>query len=470
LLALKAESCWKEADLRGAYPAEISTELFERIGGALGTRLGPQARVMIAGDFRLSTPSLKDALARGLLATGAQVLDAGQIPTPVAYFAANRHEQDALLIVTASHNPPGDNGLKLLLGGRPPSAADMSALRELSGRGEFRIGLGSLMPIRPLPAYERFMIERWRHIDPEFLPELVVDAGNGAWSEIAPRVLSALNFKVRCLSCQIDGSFPDRPSDCSRPANLRRLRELVGSLDHAVGIAWDGDGDRVAAVDGEGNAVSADALSILMARELFLPRGFGEARPASDAVVIDGKLASVVQREVERLGGEALLERTGHAFMRTRMIATGARLGLDACGHFFFGELHGADDGLFAAMTLLDCLQRSPLPLKELVKALPPSYGSPELRIPLELISFAKAAAALLDGFPEAKVGRMDGIRLALPNGIVLLRESGTEAKLSLRIEGVTADSYAQILERSMSLLPDAEATIQAQLQEHREG
>jgi phosphomannomutase / phosphoglucomutase len=408
---------------------------------------------------------LKDALMHGLTGTGVDVIDAGQIPTPVAYFAATAHKPDAVLIVTASHNPPEQNGLKLLFGGQPPTPAQLAHIRKLSSSPTFPSGKGTLTSIAPLGQYEQYMIERWRHLDPSILPNLVLDAGNGAWSESAPRVFSALKFCIQCISCVIDGRFPDRPSDCSRPANIFKLREQVSQQPNTLGIAWDGDGDRVAFVDETGHAVSADQLSMLLTRELFASQNSEQAE--NNWVVLDLKLASTVQKEVLRIGGLPLLERTGHAFMRTRMISTGARLGLDACGHFFFGELQGADDGLFAALLVLELLQRAQLPLSELLKDLPSTYGSPELRIPLHLLTFKHAEELLLGNFSDGIVDRLDGIRIALPDGAILLRESGTEAVLSLRIEGDTQAKYEKLLALCVDLLPTARACIESQLQEH---
>ena len=461
----ESPSCWKASDLRGVYPEEISFDLFLRIGRAIGTMLGGRARVLLAGDFRLSTPLLKDALMHGLIGTGVDVIDAGQIPTPVAYFAATAYKPDAVLIVTASHNPAEQNGLKLLFSGQPPTPDQLTHIRELSLSSTFPSGKGTLTSIAPLGQYEQYMIERWKHLDPNILPNLVLDAGNGAWSESAPRVFSALKFRTQCLSCVIDGRFPDRPSDCSRPANIFRLREQVRQQPNTLGIAWDGDGDRVAFVDETGHAVSADQLSMLLARELFISENTEETE--NNWVVVDLKLASTVQKEVLRVGGLPLLERTGHAFMRTRMISTRARLGLDACGHFFFGELQGADDGLFAALLVLELLQRAQLPLSELLKGLPSIYGSPELRIPLRLLTFKHAEDLLLGIFSDAIVDRLDGIQIVLPDGAILLRESGTEAVLSLRIEGDTQARYEMLLALCLDLLPAARACIESQLQEH---
>lgn len=463
--AASDNSCWKAADLRGVYPDEVSSDLFHNIGAAIGTILNDGARVMIAGDFRLSTPTLKKALADGLIATGVEVLDAGQIPTPVAYFAATIHSPDALLIVTASHNPPQHNGLKLLLDGCPPSPEQLVHIRDLSLSKNFRDGTGTHRYITPLAAYEQFMTDRWQHLNPVFLPQLVLDAGNGVWSESAPTIFSALGFSIQRISCVIDGSFPDRPSDCSRPANLIRLREHVATLPNALGIAWDGDGDRVAFIDEAGEFISADQLSILLAHELLAVNRSNESE--NKQIVVDLKLATVVQHEILHHGGNPLLERTGHAFMRTRMLAVDALLGLDACGHYFFGELQGADDGLFAALFVLQLIQRAQLPLSELVKRLPTIYSTPELRIPLHLLNFKQAEEQLLTTYPGAPVSHLDGVRISLPGGIILLRASGTESVLSLRIDGNTQVECETLIASCINLFPAAQVCIQSQLQEH---
>jgi phosphomannomutase len=299
------------------------------------------------------------------------------------------------------------------------------------------------------------------------LPTLVLDAGNGAWSESAPQIFARLGFHLERISCVLDGRFPDRSSDCSRPANLLRLREQVARTDYALGIAWDGDGDRVAIVDEAGQFVSADELSMLFARELL--GASRTSRTVSPQVVLDIKLASAVQREVERLGGIPLLERTGHAFLRTRMVAAQAALGLDACGHFFFGELNGADDGVFAALMLLSMIQRTGLSLNELVKQLPQTHGTPELRIPLALLKYEEAEVELLKVFSGWSVDRLDGVRLTAEQGVVLLRRSGTESVLSLRIEGTSRAAYEMLVAKCVDAFPSTRGTIESQLREHWE-
>jgi phosphomannomutase len=458
----KPGSPWKSCDLRGIYPESISVELLRIVGAAIGTMLSLQARVFVAGDFRLSTLALKQGLIDGLVGTGLSVVDGGQMPTPVAYFIAEELGADAVLIVTASHNPANHNGLKLMIGGVPTTPKQLSDIRALVEAGGFRSGVGVLEQINLVELYERKVIERWRHIEPLHLPEIVIDAGNGAWSEIAPRILRSLGFKVHCLSCIVDGSFPDRPSDCSHTVNLSRLRAAVGSMPNAIGLAWDGDGDRVAFVDETGSHVPADEVSLLLARDVLQDLGKNSPR-----IVVDLKLSDVVRREILARGGIPLLERTGHAFVRGRMLADDAVLGLDACGHYFHKELFGGDDGLFTGLLMLDLLQRSGKSLFDLRRTLPDIFSTPELRIPVNLLSFGGAADRLQATLPAAEINRLDGLRFVMEKGIVLIRASGTEPMVSLRVEGVDDASLRSLVEQCLVALPAARQFLLDQLALH---
>jgi phosphomannomutase / phosphoglucomutase len=459
----EAASPWKSCDLRGIYPDAVSCSLFQAIGSAIGSMLKPDARVLVAGDFRLSTPELKQALASGLIAAGAAVLDAGQMPTPVAYFIGEHLRVDAALIVTASHNPAAHNGLKLMIGGVPTTTSQLKTIREHAESGSFRQSNGTYREIDLADLYERVMIERWRQLDPAHFPTLVLDAGNGAWSEIAPRILKSLGFTVQCISCVTDGSFPDRPSDCSRTPNLARLRNAVAAHPNAIGIAWDGDGDRVALVDETGDHVSTDEISLLLAYEALRVTD-NETQPK---VVVDIKLSDVVRREILAHGGLPLLERTGHAFIRGRMVADEAVLGLDACGHYFHRELRGGDDGLFSALLVLELMQRANKPLSELRLTLPPIFSTPELRIPAALLPFNKALDQLSAALPVIENVRIDGSRLILKSGIVLVRASGTEPVVSLRIEGIDSTSLDALIEQCLDALPTTAQFLREQLGEH---
>ena len=444
---------WKPCDLRGVFPEAVSPALFHRIGRAVATLLPLSARFVVAGDYRLSTPDLKHALIDGLLQSGAAVLDAGQGPTPLAYFTAQQLHADAALIVTASHNPPQDNGLKLMINSVPTTPRQLSQIRDLAEGESFRLGAGSIESIDLRNRYLNSMLKRWVQLRGRRGRRVILDAGNGAWSELAPRLFRRLGFEVICLSCKVDGSFPERPADCARAENLTRLSDAVRSTDGAIGIAWDGDGDRAAFIDETGNYVSPDEIAILFARDAL-------AGMPSDTckVVVDLKHSDAVRRAVLEAGGLPLLERTGHAFMRGRMVVENALLGLDACGHYFFQELEGGDDGLFSALYLLDLVRRSGRSLHELRDDLPRIFSTPELRIPVATFEFADAARALQQAFPGATTTTLDGLRLLLPEGVVLLRESGTEHVLSLRIEGFDRPGFENVHAQCISALPSLAA------------
>ncbi len=457
-LDVPLEDAWKPCDLRGAYPDAVSPQLFRDIGSAVGTLLEPHARVVVGGDFRRSTPDLKRALIEGLARSGAHVLDAGQLSTPVAYFAAREANADAMLMVTASHNPPTHNGLKLMLQSMPMAPEKLLEIRALTESRDFRAGTGStgnteslVESIDPRPGYMHAMLERWRHFRACPPARVVLDAGNGAWSDMAPAIFHALGFSVDRISCVADGNFPDRSPDCANASNLAHLRRVVRAQGDTIGIAWDGDGDRVAFVDEEGNFVSADEIAILLAQAVLADRGCH----ADSRIVVDIKHSDAVRRAILEHGGTPLLERTGHAFMRSRVVAENALLGLDACGHYFFAELNGGDDGLFAALFVLDLVRKRGEPLQKLRRSLPRIYSTPEIRIPANLLPYAMACEALAGLMPDAAVARIDGMRFETGDGIVLVRESGTEPVLSLRIEGFTSEGYDRMIAQCAHALPE---------------
>lgn len=496
------EEVWKACDLRGVYPGSITPALFRSVGGAIGTILVPGARVLVAGDNRLSTPGLMQALSEGLAAAGAGVRNAGHIPTPLAYFAARHTRADAVLMVTASHNPPQYNGLKLMLNSVPTTPEELGRIRALSEAGCFRQAQGNVERVDLRAEYLKTMLKRWRHLRGGGAQRVVLDAGNGIWSELAPVLFTDLGFDARCISCVSDGSFPDRPPDCARASNLVRLSQAVREHRNAIGVAWDGDGDRVAFVDEDGLYVTPDEIALLLVRSALTgdpiardpiardagagphrsaEAGNGEARNgetgdgeigtakiggATRRVVIDVKCSDLVRGEVVRCGGEPVIARTGHAFMRGRMVDERARLGLDACGHYFFAELDGGDDGVFAALSVLEAVESSGKTLRALRRELPRIFSAPEFRIPAALLPFAELRGRLRAAFPDAETSQVDGLRLLMADGVVLARESGTEPVLSLRIEGFTQESFEGIVERCAAFLPTLGQLLRVGLEE----
>jgi phosphomannomutase / phosphoglucomutase len=453
-----ARDAWKPCDLRGVYPHALNEDLLRRVGAALGCEMAPGEMVVVAGDFRTSTPSLKHALIEGLLDGGLRVLDCGQVPTPLAYFQAAECQASGVCIVTASHNPASYNGLKWMVHGLPPLPADVARVRAAAENKMGRRLRGSITAVDPAPVYRSWILSRWQPLDSCAGP-IVVDAGNGAWSRLGPQLLRELGFRVVCLFCEPDRAFPNRPADCARTANLGALRRAVVEHGARLGIAWDGDGDRVAFVDENGTHATTDEISILLAREVL-----GRAAPG-DSVVCDIKLSEAVRREVLRLGSRPLIERSGHAFMRHRLLTARAVLGLDACGHYFFREAGSRDDGLYSALFLMRILghERSLAAMRE---SAGPLYSTPELRIPESTLDYDTVLARLREAFREAEESSVDGARLELQEGIILARASSTEPVVSLRVEAFSEHGLEDLLARCLVTLGEVRELLLRQVGE----
>lgn len=447
---------WKACDIRGVFPDEVSPGLLRGIGASVGSTLPVGARVLVAGDFRTSTLALKDALIEGLQSAGCRVLDSGQIPTPVGYFAHWHWGTNALMIVTASHNPPAHNGLKLMLGNFPITAQDFLDLRSRVEKRDFRQHNGSYEIIDPVPAYKSYILERW-NLFRSYGMTVVADAGNGAWSELGPELLMSLGFCVYPLFCKINGNFPGRPPDCAKPNNLRSLREEVLKTGSDMGVAWDGDGDRVAFVDSSGAIVSADEVSALMIRALV-------PREESAKVIYDIKMSEIVRRTISECGGMPIMERSGHTFLRNAMITHDGLFGCEASGHYFFHELRGGDDGLFAALFMADIIRDSKLSLTAMRRTLPPFFMTPDLRIPLSVVPYEEVILRIRKCFPDSPETNVDGSRWETPSGFVLVRKSVTEPLFTLRIEGHSRFSFEDLLKTCLMTLPETADEISKQI------
>jgi phosphomannomutase len=422
----------------------------------------PGAKILVGGDFRASTPILKRALIEGLIGSGSRALDAGQIPTPIAYFAHQHFKTDAVLIVTASHNPPTHNGLKLMVGSLPPTPDDLTQLRGRVGQGVFRSSEGSSEELDAVPAYRRWIIERWRNLAQADRPAVVLDAGNGAWSELAPRIFEELDIRAHRLYCDLDSAYPNRPPDCARPVALQALMFEVTKTGSKLGIAWDGDGDRVAFVDETGSFVTSDEVSALFIRFL-LP-----SRPGAK-VVFDVKLSDLVRRTVLECGGVPLMERSGHTFIKRRMIEEECLFGCEASGHYFYRELRGGDDGLFSALLMVELVAKAGS-LRELRNSLSPLFVTPDLRLPSSALPFAEIARRLRRLFHGARETTIDGLKFETPEGSLLVRESVTEPVITLRVEGSSAQALRNLLAACHSTFPEVSNEIALQIQKAAEG
>lgn len=452
-------SAWKACDIRGPYPAEVNASLIRSAANAIASGLESGSRVLIAGDFRLSTPELRQAAIDGATQAGAHVIDAGQVPTPVAYFAHRVYGTDAVLIVTASHNPADHNGLKFATRELPPSPEEMLALRLRPWASATPVGIVERRD--PVPDYVDWITRRWSHLQDGRRLRVVLDAGNGAWSAIGPRVFRQLGFDAHPLFCIPDGRFPNRSPDCSRPEGVAPARQAVIRAGADFAVVWDGDGDRVAFVDGSGESVTADEIALLLIRKQL--RGLKD-----QAVIYDLKLSDAVRRYVESLGNRGVIERSGHTFLKRRMIVENALFGCEASGHYFYRELLGGDDGLFSALLLAEIVQESG-PLHELRKSLPSIYITRDIRIPLRGVPVTDILDRIRSLFEPEDEQKLDGVRIHTKDGFVLARPSVTEPVISVRIEGFNRAALSRLVKTCIKAFPsDPHCFAESEIQEVR--
>lgn len=435
-------SIFKACDIRGEYGTELTEALARRLGQAVGTRLAGEA-VVVGGDVRLSTPALKAALIEGLAETGCRVLDLGIVPTPVLYFAKARLGAAGSVMVTASHNPAPDNGFKLMLGEYPPSEEALGAIERELALADFARRPGSVSSVDILPQYESFLLERFA---PGGQLRLVLDCGNGCYSTVAPAILARLGYQVEPLFCEPDGRFPNRSPNPALARNLQHLCRRVVATGADLGIAFDGDGDRVAFVDEQGQPTETDRVAVLFVRWLLGGQTFDVSRLMSPVpeVIYDIKCSSVLREAVEAAGGRAVMERSGHAFIKTALLQRQALFGAEISGHLFFREL-GGDDALYASCLLLQILQSEGRGLGALLAEVPRYPITPDIRLPCPPQKVAAILAELQQAFAGHPVSLLDGVRVDFGDGWALARSSVTEPLITLRFEAHTPERLEEI-------------------------
>jgi phosphomannomutase/phosphoglucomutase len=419
------------------YKEEVTPAFALDLGRALGTML-EGTRLVVGGDPRPSTPRLKGALIEGLMETGCYVLDLGLVPTSALYFTQALLAVEGAVMVTASHNPSGYNGFKLQLGRWPATESELQALQAQMETQQFRQGQGYWGRADVIEPYQTYI----RQFFPTGQSKLrvVVDAGNGCMSEIAPTVLKRQGYAVVERFCQIDGRFPNRNPNPAVAAHLAGLAEQVVAQQADIGVAYDGDGDRVVFVDDTGHVLPGDrSLLFFIRHRLATARTQGER-----TVVYDIKCSRVVAEEIERGHGIPRMERSGHAFIKSTLIQEQAGLGGEISGHYFFGELQ-RDDALFATLLMLQIVFEANRPLSALVKEVPRYPITPDIRLPCapaeQEAILAKAQAA----FADHDLSTIDGVRIEFDQGWALMRSSVTEPLLTLRFEAYTEDELDRI-------------------------
>ncbi len=438
-------------DIRGVVGRGLSTEVVEVIGRAIGSEAAARGvqEVVVARDGRLSSPELAAALGTGLRAAGRDVIDIGQVPTPVMYFSTYHLGTGSGVVVTGSHNPPDYNGLKIMLAGETLSGDAITALYERIRDRDFVDGVGSMRTQDVVGDYIKRIADDITLHRPL---KLVVDCGNGVAGEIAPRVLRALGCEVDELYCEVDGTFPNHHPDPSDPDNLTELIERVRRLGADVGLAFDGDGDRLGVVDASGKIIWPDRQLMLYATDIL------SRLPGAD-IIFDVKCSSHLARVITENAGVPVMWRTGHSLIKAKLKESGAPLAGEMSGHIFFNDRwDGFDDGIYTAARLLEILAMDGRSSTDVFADLPETVSTPELKVTLEegeppqVIERLKEKAR----FPEARVTTIDGLRVDFPDGWGLVRASNTTPCLVLRFEADTEEALERIRGQFRALLEKA--------------
>jgi phosphomannomutase len=420
----------REYDIRGV----VGETLDERDAHALGRAYAAMLRevggrkVAVGRDGRLSSPALEAALVEGLTTSGVDVARIGLGPTPMLYFAGHTLGVDGALMVTGSHNPPDHNGFKLMRGRGSLYGADIQRLGAIAAAGDFPRGAGKVEDRAVRDAYIARLLQDYRA---GRTLRIAWDSGNGATGEVVTLLTAKLPGEHVLLNTAIDGHFPVHHPDPTEPKNLAQLQDAVTGHGCDLGIAFDGDGDRIGVVDGDGEILWGDQLMVVLAREVIAEHPGAE-------IIADVKASQVLFDEVARLGGKPLMWRTGHSLIKAKMAETGAPLAGEMSGHIFYADRYfGYDDALYAAVRLLSIMSRAAESLAEIRRELPAVTNTPELRIPCaETRKFAvidEVKARLRQA--GAAMSDIDGVRVHTPQGWWLLRASNTQAVLVARAE-----------------------------------
>ena len=443
-------SIFKAYDIRGIVPSTLDEQVAEALGRAFGTAaLGEGEKTVTVGrDGRISGPALSSALIRGLVAAGVEVIDVGLVTTPMLYFAAHTLCRSGIQ-VTGSHNPKDYNGFKMVLGGRAIYGAEIQALRQTMQLESWLLQSGgSVREANVLADYTARIVGDVKLARPM---KIVVDSGNGIAGASAPGIFRALGCEVIELFSEVDGNFPNHHPDPSKPENLRDLMAALQNSDAEIGLAFDGDGDRLGIVTKDGQNIFPDRQLVLFAQDVL-------SRNPGAPILFDVKCSQQLAPAIRAAGGVPHMYKTGHSLVKARMKELNAPLGGEMSGHIFFKERwYGFDDGTYAGCRLLEIVSAHANP-SAVLNALPLSHSTPELNVacaegePHALAAQLQALAPQAFAAP-AEISTIDGLRVDWPDGFGLIRASNTTPVLVLRFEGQTPEALARIQAQMLALL-----------------
>lgn len=441
---------FREYDIRGEAGKDLDSVVVRELGRAFGTYVRGHGRkdVVLGRDCRLSSPLFRDAFLDGLRSAGCDVTDLGVLPTPLLYFAVHAHAHEAGVMITGSHNPPEHNGFKMMEGQETLCGPDIRELRAIIEAGRFASGAGTVRTQDIVPEYRAYVAERIR---PGKKLRIVVDAGNATGGVVAEPLFRDMGMDVSCLYCDMDGNFPHHHPDPTLPEAMEDLLRAVRDTHADLGVAFDGDADRLGAVDDKGRIIWGDQLLIIFARDI-LPTHPGAA------VISEVKASKVLYDEISRLGGRPVMWKTGHSLIKKKIREEKAVLAGEMSGHIFFADRwFGFDDAIYASARLLEILSRSGRRLSAMLDGLPRTFATPEIRIyASDEVKFDIVEEVRRELAARYPVIDIDGVRAVFPDGWGLVRASNTQAVIVLRFEADTEAALAGIQKEVRGVVAEA--------------
>lgn len=448
---------FREYDIRGIADAELSSPGVEQLGRGLGTYIRRHSGghvVSVGRDCRLSSTRLRDALVAGLLAAGCDVTDIGVVPTPVLYYSRQHLKTNGAVMITGSHNPPEYNGFKSMSGDDTLHGDTIQDVRKLIERGDFETGAGKLRTLDLVTPYVDEIASQFQF---SRRVKVVADAGNGTAGPVMHRIFAKLNVDAEELFFDMDGHFPNHHPDPTVPANLQQLVDSVKQTRAELGIAFDGDSDRIGAVDEQGNVVYGDMLMLIYGREIL-------TRKPGATFIGEVKSSQVMYDELRKAGGNAIMYKTGHSLIKAKMKEEHAELAGEMSGHMFFGDrYHGYDDALYSACRLIEIVANSGKPLSAQLSGIPKMVSTPEIRVDtpdeLKFDIVAQVAGYFKSRYTTVDI---DGVRVLFPHGWGLVRASNTQPVLVMRFEAENEELLKQYRLEMEQVVDEAKRSIHA--------
>jgi len=432
-------SIFREYDIRGVAGKDMDEEGVMLIGKAVGTYLSNhgKSQIVVGRDCRLTGETYLNNIIEGLMAAGCDVVNIGTCPTPVFYFTINQMEAGGGIMVTASHNPPEYNGFKLCIGQDSIHGKEILKIRDIINEGSFKQGTGSCSEAESIKPYSEYIT---KNISLSAPLKIGVDAGNGTAGVVAVPILKQLGCEVHDIYCDMDGNFPNHEADPTVLGNMQDLIALVREKGLDVGIGYDGDGDRIGAVDENGKIIYGDKLITLFAREIL-------TRKPGAVFVSEVKCSKTMYDDIEKHGGRAIMWKTGHSLIKTKMKEEHAALAGEMSGHMFFKDRYlGFDDAIYASCRLLELMADSKKPLSALLADIPETCTTPEIRVECPDDKKFALVKKVTDYFRKThNVVDIDGVRVLFDDGWGLVRASNTQPALVLRFEAMTEERLTEI-------------------------